>query len=82
MKTIEIYQSPNKDANEANGASENTCICCGKPIKEVKQYIHITTEFMAVDEFNTTNVEDSQGLFPIGNDCKKHFPKEFIFVVK
>lgn len=78
MTTIEIYQSPNKDANEANGTSENSCVCCGKPIKVVKQFIHVTTDWAATDSPDTS-IEDSQGLFPIGNECKKHFPKEFIF---
>jgi hypothetical protein len=56
----------------------NSCICCGKPTAQ-KLFIHATTDWVAVDEPDGAKVPNSQGAFPIGPECAKHFPKEFIF---
>jgi hypothetical protein len=78
MKTHPIYESPNKEKNEKRlGLWRDSCVCCGKRTKE-NLFIHATTSWVAIDEFDDTKVPDSQGLFPIGPECAKHFPKEFI----
>lgn len=79
MKTHEIYESPMKERNEAKyGLTSKSCVCCGKPTAE-KLFIHATTAWVAVDEWDENKVPDSQGAFPIGPECAKKFPKEFIF---
>jgi hypothetical protein len=78
-KTKELYESPIRERNlDKYGEITNQCICCGKPMKEgEKLYVHMNTDWMAVcptiDEnecFELTGA-DSQGCFPIGNDCAK-----------
>jgi hypothetical protein len=77
MKTHPIYESPKKEANERKyGLNSNSCVCCGKPTAE-HLYIHATTDWKAVD--TTEEIANSQGAFPIGPECAKHFPKGFIF---
>lgn len=80
MKTHPIYESPKKEQNEERyGIAENSCVCCGKRIKNVFLGIHATTDWVAVDEGDDTKVSNSQGWFPVGTECAKHFPKEFLF---
>ncbi len=79
MKTYPIYASKNLKKNEE--AYEDTgqllCVCCGKPTSSANmKYIHATTSWLAINEKEAV---DSQGYFPIGSDCAKKFPKEFIF---
>lgn len=79
MKTHPIYESPVKERNEKRyGIKDNTCVCCGKPTAK-NLWIHATTDWVAVDEPDQTKVKNSQGAFPIGSECAKQFPKEFIF---
>ena len=68
-----------KERNEKKfGIQSNSCVCCGRPTAK-KLYIHATTDWLACDEPNQEKVQNSQGAFPIGPECAKHFPKEFIF---
>lgn len=79
MKTFPIYESKSKESNEIKfGLHSNTCICCGRPTAE-KLFIHATTDWLAIDEPDQNKVNNSQGCFPVGPECAKHFPKEFIF---
>jgi hypothetical protein len=79
MKTFPIYESPMKESNEHKyGSHSNSCVCCGKRTAE-KFWIHATTDWVAVDEPDESKVPDSQGAFPVGPECAKKFPKEFIF---
>lgn len=68
---------------------ENPCAVCGKEISQkskTKYFIHYTCggfivpadvpeEALEVSPFN-----GSQGLFPIGADCKKTLSKKFVIV--
>ena len=79
MKIFPIYESPMKERNEKKyGITSKSCVCCGKPTAE-KLWIHATTAWVAVNEPDESKVEDSQGAFPIGPECAKKFPEEFIF---
>ena len=79
MNTFPIYESPMKESNEHKyGNHANSCVCCGKRTAE-KLWIHATTDWVAVDEPDESKVPDSQGAFPVGPECAKKFPKEFIF---
>ena len=83
MKTMELYQSPNFDKNEELSKSGHTerCVCCNKPMKseQVKYMVHMTTDWLMIDIDDASLIDNSQGLFPVGSECKKHLPKEFVF---
>ena len=83
MKTMELYQSPNFDKNEDLSKPGHTerCVCCNKPMKpdQVKYMVHMTTDWLMIDTDDETLIDNSQGLFPVGSECKKQLPKEFIF---
>ncbi len=85
MKTHKIIESPKKEANEEHyGIHHNSCVCCGKLTAE-KLFIHANTNWMAINTENEDLSEfdmESQGLFPIGPECAKKYPKEFIFGIK
>ena len=77
--TKEIYledvRSAKYDDNvERLGEHSDTCFLCGKRTAE-NYYVHFTT-----DGSFTNNPEhpDSQGLFPVGNECRKKLPADFI----
>lgn len=67
-----------EEYKESKGA-KNPCICCGKEIKQPRQSVHLLTtgDLVSTDE----DVENSQGLFPIGNTCKNKLPNNFYFKV-
>ena len=87
MNTTELYISPNFDKNERlqkDGHTER-CVCCNKPMKpeQVKFMVHMTTDWVAIDSENLSLISklgyESQGYFPIGGECRKNMPPEFIF---
>jgi hypothetical protein len=47
--------------------------------EQVKYMVHMTTDWLMVDTDDEILVGNSQGLFPVGSECKKRLPKEFIF---
>lgn len=79
MNTKPLYESPMKERNEEKyGLLSDQCICCGKPMKQgEKLYVHMNTNWEAVnptiDELQCEQITgaESQGCFPIGNDCAK-----------
>jgi hypothetical protein len=79
MLVKELYESPVKERNlDKYGELSDQCICCGKPMKSGESlFVHMNSDWMAVAPHITeeTCVEitgaDSQGLYPIGNDCAK-----------
>ena len=83
--TKELYESPMKDRNyEKHGYGG--CICCYKPMKETDcLLVHMNEHWMALNPdfvteencFELTGA-NSQGWFPIGNDCAKKM-KGFVF---
>jgi len=86
--TKELYVSPMKDRNEQKyGLITNQCICCGKPIKEGhKLYVHMNTNGVAInpqimeDKCKELTGAESQGCFPIGNDCAKKMKGFVLFI--
>jgi hypothetical protein len=83
METMKPYQSPNFDKNEElskKGHSER-CVCCNKPMKpeQVKYMVHMTTDWLMIDTDDEKLVDNSQGFFPVGPECKKNLPKQFVF---
>lgn len=72
MKTtkLDTLRSSQYETNiERLGDHSNTCICCGKRTAE-KHFIQMTTSGDLIDL--TTEVDDSQGFFPIGPECLKN----------
>ena len=51
--------------------------------EDIKYYVHMTTDWVAVDSENLSLISklgySSQGYFPIGGECRKNMPPEFIF---
>jgi len=77
--TMELYVSPMLERNlDKYGQISDQCICCGKPMKPNNQLtVHMNTNWVAVHPsiseekcLEMTSAE-SQGCFPIGNDCAK-----------
>lgn len=83
MKTIPFIQTDSFDKNiQKYGYNDNTCECCGKPMKGVKYGIQ-TIEGPDVIPANVTQEEldasglVSQGFFQIGSSCIKKYPKAY-----
>lgn len=85
--THPLYESPKKEQNEEKyGITPgNQCICCMKPMKDGEtKVVHMNEDWLAVsNEVTEENCKEltganSQGCFPIGNDCAKKMPKNFI----
>lgn len=82
MKTLELIQTESYDKNIDRGGM-NPCARCGKDVKNEKYRIHLIDggcTMLAVDSF-PEYVSDAGdcGMHPIGSECKKHIPKEFIY---
>lgn len=73
MATLEIQAS---DDYHQLGAYQ--CILCGSVLKNPKLWLHMNTDGDITDERELPEVE-SMGFHPIGTDCSKSIPKEFIF---
>lgn len=84
--TTELYISPMRDRNNEKYGSGDFCICCGKPIKDMEKtkWVHMNEGWLALHSsvsyqncFDLTGY-NSQGCFPIGNECAKKMPKNFV----
>lgn len=78
--TKKLYESSMKERNiEKYGEIPDQCICCGKPVKKDHSlFVHMNENWEAVnpslvneENCNELTGANSQGLFPIGNDCAK-----------
>lgn len=81
---IEFKRSEKYDDNvERYGNNSRTCECCGKQTAE-NLFVHLCTSFeittSAKDDLSAYDRE-SQGFFPIGRECAKKFPKQFIHLI-
>jgi hypothetical protein len=78
---LQDIQSVNYETNiELYGDDSNSCICCGKRIKNYPKcrFLHLLTNGNIVS-YSGDDIEDSQGFFPIGNDCAKKLVIQFTF---
>jgi hypothetical protein len=89
IKSIEITESKMKESNlDRLGDHSDSCLICGKRTKE-QFFVHYGTNGEIWNTLQTEETEvsfmikgtetESQGLFPIGPDCAKHLPSEFVF---
>ena len=77
--TKPLYESPKKEQNnEKYGEFGSECICCGRPMAAGPcKWVHMNTDWKAVnpsikeEDFDKMTGADSQGMFPIGNECAK-----------
>lgn len=79
MNTQKIYLLPlMTKSNKSCKFNQEPCIICEQPvnINDSTKYVHMLTTLEAI---NKDDHENSQGFFPIGNDCAKKLPKDFIF---
>jgi len=84
MKTFEIIQTESYEKNEDRTYSNTDyapCIRCGKAVKNEKYYVECVDgalEALSTKEKADYNDGGYMGCFPIGSECKKHIPSEFI----
>lgn len=77
---LDEVRSEKYEANvDLYGDDVNTCFICGKRIKGMDNAKHVqyltTGKIVSTDE----DVENSQGFFPVGNDCAKKLVIKFAF---
>jgi hypothetical protein len=70
----EVISSRYDDNVERLGEHSDTCFLCGKRTNE-ELHVHYTTSGMLT---NNPNHPESQGCFPVGPECAKKLPKDFI----
>lgn len=72
--SLDDVRSKNYDKNvdHAGGEHTDTCHICGKRIKDISKAktVHQLTNGNIVS-YGGDDVENSQGFFPVGNDCAK-----------
>jgi hypothetical protein len=60
------------------GGSKEPCFLCGRPVDHDKaKFIHLLTDGTIVDSDDNFGDRD-QGSFPIGPECQKKLPKNFL----
>lgn len=78
---IDELRTSNYDANiEKYGDHSDSCFICGKRIKNLEKakMVHYLTNGNIVSH-SGDDIENSQGFFPIGNDCAKKLVIQFAF---
>lgn len=74
---IPMIYSPQRERNlDRLGEHPDTCLSCGKRTKATL-WVHLLTTGEITDQ---AEHPDSQGSFPIGPDCAKKIPSNFIAV--
>ena len=78
-----IFEIPLSDVqnivHKKNTQHSEECLLCGKQMKNtgVKQFVHMLTNGNLVS--TDQDFDNSQGFFPVGNECKNKLPNNFIF---
>lgn len=81
MKRFKIQQTETYEYNQDNSTTDETCIRCGKDVKNVRYMVEcIGGGLDALSTKYVADINDSgyMGMYAIGSDCKKHIPSEFI----
>ena len=77
---LESVQTTSYHKNLAKyGNDSDTCICCGKRVKNYPscKYVQLLTNGNLIS--SDQDFDNSQGLFPVGNDCAKKLVVSFAF---
>lgn len=80
--TTEILRSNDYDKNKRlYGDRSNSCFHCMRTTAE-EYFVHMLVTGLLTDNMKEPSEGDggdSQGFFPIGPECMKKYPKQFIF---
>ncbi len=77
FKEIEVPSEAFKNRKDVS----NPCCMCGRQVNpNTERFVHMTTNGSFTTAPRVEDIDNSQGFFPIGSECKKLFPKEFIFI--
>jgi len=83
MRTLELIETETYEANLERGGNINPCARCGKEVKNQKYSVHLieggNTMLAVADEYKYNNESADMGWFPIGSECAKHIPQEFLY---
>jgi hypothetical protein len=84
MKKLELIQTETYERNLEKGGNLNPCARCGKEVKNEKYSVHLieggNTILAKADEDKYNNEAADMGWYPIGGECAKHIPKEFLYI--
>jgi hypothetical protein len=84
MTTFEIIQTASYERNEERTYSSNgqsPCVRCGRAVKSEQYYVEcVDGGLYALSTNEQADYEDGgyMGCFPVGSECVKHIPKEFV----
>jgi hypothetical protein len=82
MKTLELIQTETYETNLEKGQNLNPCARCGKDVKNQKYSVHFidgdNIMLSVADENNYISDAGDMGFQPIGSECAKHIPSEFL----
>ena len=74
---LEDYRSPKY---EERGIGDDPCLLCGKRVfVEKSKYVHLLCDGRLVDSKDDFESSNDQGFFPVGPECSKKLPKNFLF---
>ena len=86
MTTLRLEQTANYYENLDKGENMNPCVRCGKEVKNTKFLVHFieggNTMLAVADEDQYIEDDADMGFFPVGSECARHIPKEFLHKVK
>lgn len=74
---IDELQTENAKNNWAN-YNTNQCCLCGKKVGNNPKYVHYLTNGNIIS-YGGNDIENSQGYFPVGNECAKKLVIQFAF---
>ena len=76
---IPIYELQSKDAQENWGQyQDKQCCLCGKKVGKNPKMVHYLTNGNIVS-YSGDDIQESQGFFPVGNECAKKLVIQFAF---
>lgn len=78
---LEEVRSPKYyEKTELNGETNETCFLCGKEIKNMDKaaFVHYTTNNTIIS-YDGSDLDVSQGFFPVGKECQKKLVINFAF---
>jgi hypothetical protein len=74
---LEDYRSPKY---EDRGHGDDPCFLCGKRVNVDKaKYVHLLCDGRLVDSKDDFESNNDQGFFPVGPECSKKIPTNFLF---
>lgn len=81
FKEIKIPDNAFREVQGKKGKEiHNPCCICGREVNLKRGgMVHMTTDGTFTTAPDDSQIDNSQGFFPIGPECKKLLPKEFIF---